>query len=40
VHRNFVIVSTLTSVIFLVGFVHAPVMPVIAGAALACAWAL
>jgi hypothetical protein len=40
VHRNFVIASALTSVIFLVGFVHAPVLPVIAGAALACAWAL
>ena len=38
--RNFAIASALTTAIFLLGFVHAPVMPVIAGAALAGAWAL
>ncbi len=39
-HGNVVVASALTSVILLVGFVHAPVMPVVTGAAVACAWAL
>ena len=38
--RNFVVVSALMSAMFMVGFVHAPAMPVIAGAAIACAWTL
>ncbi len=40
VKNNIVVAATLTSVIMLVGFVHAPVMPVVAGAAIACAWTL
>jgi len=40
VRNNVVVAAALTSVIMLVGFVHAPVIPVIAGAALACAWTL
>ena len=38
VNTNMVVAAALTSVIMLVGFLHAPVIPVIAGAALACAW--
>ncbi len=40
VRNNVVVAAALTSVIMLVGFVHAPMIPVIAGAALACAWTL
>ncbi|MBI3770620.1 MAG: hypothetical protein HY271_19295 [Deltaproteobacteria bacterium] len=36
--RNFVVAAGLMSVIFMIGFVHAPVLPVAAGAALACVW--
>jgi len=40
VRNNVVVAAALTSVIMLVGFVHAPAIPVIAGAAFACAWTL
>jgi hypothetical protein len=40
VRNNLVVAAALTSVIMLVGFVHAPVMPVVAGAAIACALTL
>ncbi len=40
VKNNIVVASALTSAIMLIGFVHAPVIPVVAGAALACAWTL
>ena len=38
--RNLVVAAAITAVIMLVGFVHAPVMPVVTGAAIACAWTL
>jgi hypothetical protein len=40
VKNNIVVASALTTAIMLIGFVHAPVIPVIAGAAIACAWTL
>ena len=35
-----VVAAALMSVIMMVGYVHAPVMPVVAGASLACVWYL
>ena len=40
VNSNLIVAAALTSVIMLVGFVHAPLMPVVAGAAIACGWTL
>jgi len=38
--KNVVVAAALTSIIMLVGFLHAPVMPGVGGAAIACAWTL
>jgi hypothetical protein len=38
VKRDFVVAAALLTVIFMIGFVHAPVLPVVAGAVLTCAW--
>jgi hypothetical protein len=36
VPKNLIVAAALTSVIILIGFVHAPVIPTLTGAALAC----
>ena len=39
-NTNFALASASLCAIFLIAFVHAPVVPVIAGATLACGWPL
>jgi hypothetical protein len=40
VKPQIVVAAGLLSAILMIGFVHAPVVPVVAGAAIACIWYL